>query len=102
MRRGRWSPGGVALTLLLAWLVAYPILIVAAEAANGTAVRDFVTRPGEWHALWASIWISVASVGLAAAAGVPLAFLFEGFDFPGRRVSAPWWHCQRSCRRSSA
>jgi iron(III) transport system permease protein len=86
MRRGRWSPGGVALTLLLAWLVAYPILIVAGEAANETAVRDFVTRPGEWHALWASIWISVASVGLAAAAGVPLAFLFEGFDFPGRRV----------------
>lgn len=86
MRHGRWSPGGVALTLLLAWLVAYPILIVAAEAAHGAAVRDFVTRPGEWHALWASIWISVASVGLAAAAGVPLAFLFEAFDFPGRRV----------------
>jgi iron(III) transport system permease protein len=28
----------------------------------------------------------VASVGLAAAAGVPLAFLFVGFEFPGRRV----------------
>ena len=49
-------------------------------------MRDFVTRPGEWRALWASLWISVASVVLAAAAGVPLAFLFEGFEFPGRRV----------------
>jgi len=86
MRRGPWSPSGVALTLLLAWLVAYPILIVAGEAANGAAVRAFLTRPGEWRALWASVWISVASVGLAAAAGVPLAFLFEGFEFPGRRV----------------
>ena len=86
MRRGAWSPSGVALTLLLAWLVGYPILIVGGEAANGAAVRAFLTRPGEWRALWASVWISVASVVLAAAAGVPLAFLFEGFEFPGRRV----------------
>jgi iron(III) transport system permease protein len=86
VRHGPWSPSGVALTLLLAWLVAYPILIVGAEAANGAAVRAFLTRPGEWRALWASVWISVASVVLAAAAGVPLAFLFEGFEFPGRRV----------------
>ena len=76
----------MAVTLLLAWLVVYPILIVAGEAANGAALRAFVTRPGEWRALWASVWISVASVGLAAALGVPLAFLFEGFEFPGRRV----------------
>jgi iron(III) transport system permease protein len=61
-------------------------MIVAGEAADGAAVRDFITRPGEWRALWASIWISVASVVLAAAAGVPLAFLFEGLEFPGRRV----------------
>ena len=86
MRRGGWGWSGVALALLLAWLVAYPIMIVAGEAADGAAVRDFITRPGEWRALWASIWISVASVVLAAVAGVPLAFLFEGLEFPGRRV----------------
>ena len=86
MSRGRWSPGGVALTLLLAWLVAYPILIVAGEAADRTAIAAFIDRPGEWRALWASLWISIASVALAAAIGVPLAFLFDGFEFPGRRV----------------
>jgi iron(III) transport system permease protein len=84
--RGVWSAGGIAVSLLLAWLVAYPILLVGREAVDSVAVREFITRPGEWHALWASIWISVASVVLAAAAGVPLAFLFEGFEFPGRRV----------------
>jgi ABC-type Fe3+ transport system permease subunit len=63
-------------TLLLAWLVIYPILIVGAEASNGVAIRAFLTRPGEWAALWASIWISLLSVILAAAIGVPLAFLF--------------------------
>jgi len=65
-----------AFTLLLAWLVLYPILLVVVEAARGDAVATFVSRSGEWSALWASIWISVASVALAAAIGIPLAFLF--------------------------
>ncbi len=83
-RRGELA--GIALTLLLAWLVVYPILIVALDAADGAALRAFVTRPGEWAALWASIWISLASVVLAAAIGIPLAFLFEWVDFPGRKT----------------
>jgi len=76
----------VGLALLLAWVVIYPILIVAADAADWTAVRAFLTRPGEWAALWASIWISLLSAVLAAAIGIPLAFLFEWFDFPGRKT----------------
>jgi iron(III) transport system permease protein len=77
---------GLALALLLAWLVAYPIIIVTADAASGDALREFARRPGEWAALWASLWISLASVALAALVGVPLAFLFEWFDFPGRKT----------------
>jgi len=75
-----------AFTLLLAWLVLYPILLVVVEAARGDAVATFVSRSGEWSALWASIWISVASVALAAAIGIPLAFLFEWLEFPGRKT----------------
>lgn len=85
-RRQRGELAGLGLTLLLAWLVLYPILVVAADAADTTLLRTFVSRPGEWKALWASIWISLASVALAAAIGVPLAFLFEWFDFPGRKT----------------
>jgi len=77
---------GVAMALLLAWLVAYPILIVAGDAVHSDALRAFVSRPGEWAALWASLWISLASVALAALIGVPLAFLFEWFEFPGRKA----------------
>jgi iron(III) transport system permease protein len=79
------------LALVLAWLVAYPLLIVFRESVHGPAgftldnFRRFVREPREWQALWASLWISVASVVLAAAIGVPLAFLFERNDFPGRR-----------------
>ncbi len=81
------NAAGLAMTLLLAWLVVYPILIVVLEAANGHgAWSEFFTRPGEWAALWARVWISLASVALAAAIGIPLAFLFEWFDFPGRRM----------------
>ena len=86
LRPKRSDLAAAALTLLLAWLVIYPILVVAADAAHPTALRDFLTRPGEWAALWASVWISLVSVILAAAIGIPLAFLFEWFDFPGRKT----------------
>ena len=77
---------GAALALVLAWLVLFPIVVVARDAADGNALRAFFGRGGEWAALWASVWISLVSVALAAAIGVPLAFLFEWFDFPGRKT----------------
>jgi iron(III) transport system permease protein len=87
MSRARWTLAiAIAMTVLLAWLVLYPIAVVGAEAAHATAWHDFLTRPGEWAALWASLWISLTSVVLAAAIGIPLAFLFEWFDFPGRKT----------------
>ena len=85
-------PRGIALTLLLAWLIVYPLGMVVVDAFRGPAgwtaqhVFTFVRTPEEWQALWGSLWISVASVIAAAAIGVPLAFVFERFDFPGRRI----------------
>ncbi len=84
MRR-KLSPGEVLLTLLLAWVIIYPLLIVGREAAAANW-RAMVREPTEWHALWNSLWISGASVGLSAIIGVPLAFVFERYDFPGRRI----------------
>lgn len=85
-------PRGVLLVIALAWLVAYPLLLVVLDAfrANGawtlTNVGAFSHDPREWEALWNSLWISFASVALAGAIGIPLAFVFERFDFPGRRI----------------
>lgn len=93
-RRGSLLGAGFALglALVLAWLVGYPLLITLGEALrdrHGWTLAGFVTfahRPDEWLALWRSLWISVVSVGLAGAVGVPLAFLFERTEFPGRRL----------------
>lgn len=86
IRRARSGPAGLALTLLLTWLVLYPIALLVLDGLHGDALRSFATRAGEWSALWASVWISLASVALAALVGVPLALLFEWFEFPGRKL----------------
>ena len=94
MTSPRARTGAVAgglLALLLAWLVCYPLLLTAREALGppGWSLKyfsQFFHRPDEWQALWGSLWISLATVVLSAAIGVPLAFLFERAVFPGRRA----------------
>jgi iron(III) transport system permease protein len=89
MRRQNFA--AALLAVLLLWLVGYPLLVTLAEALDAPRwtlrhFAEFARRPEEWLTLWASVWISLATVGLAAAIGVPLAFLFERREFPGRRV----------------
>jgi iron(III) transport system permease protein len=85
----------VAIAALLAWLVGYPLLTTLLEALGGpqgphgwtlAGFAEFFRRQDEWMALWRSLWISAASVVLAGLVGVPLAFLFERTEFPGRRL----------------
>ena len=89
MRPRRTGAAAPLLTLLLFWLVGYPLVLTAAEAFGAphwtlAHMLDFARRPAEWSALWASVWISAATVALAALIGVPLAFVFERNEFPGR------------------
>ncbi|MEA2600913.1 MAG: iron(III) transport system permease protein [Acidobacteriota bacterium] len=91
MKRSNLLPV-LLLAALLTWLVGYPLLMTLIEALGGPghwslgAFGEFFGRRDEWIALWRSLWISAASVVLAAVVGVPLAFLFERTEFPGRRV----------------
>ena len=83
-----------AVLLALAWLIVYPLGLVLRDAVHSSGgwtlayVRQFLRRPTEWEALWGSLWISVASVGLAGMIGIPLAVLVTRYDFPGRRMLA--------------
>jgi len=88
-RRGGWLAAG--LLVLLFWLVGYPLLLTFLEALGAPHFTlahfgEFARRPAEWQALWASLWISLLTVLFSAAIGVPLAFLFERAEFPGRRA----------------
>jgi iron(III) transport system permease protein len=81
-----------AVFALLIWAVVYPNLVVIAESVSddgGLTLRhylEFFRTPSELRALWASTWVSVGTVLLSALIGVPLAFLFARFEFPGRRT----------------
>ena len=92
MKRRRGLPLlTLALVILLFWLVGYPLVLTLLEALGAPQLTlahfaDFARRPAEWSALWASLWISFVTVCLSALIGVPLAFLFERTDFPGRRA----------------
>lgn len=84
-RRRIWST--LALAALLGWLVGYPLLATLIEALREPrAFLEVLARGDEWLTLWRSVWTSLASVGLAALVGVPLAFAFERSEFPGRRL----------------
>jgi iron(III) transport system permease protein len=77
---------------MLVWLIVYPLVLVLIEGFRGPEgwtldfVRLFLQQHNEAAALWGSLWISLVSVLLAAIIGIPLAFLFARFDFPGRRI----------------
>jgi iron(III) transport system permease protein len=91
-RDRRRQLAGAFILVLLLWLVVYPLLLVLVEGLHGPGgwtldfVRVFLHRPTEWRALWGSVWISLASVVLAALIGIPLALLFGRYDLPGGRV----------------
>ncbi len=93
MRHGRpprwllWPAFGILL-----WLVLYPQLFVLGDSVRVEGAfsldgyRTFFTSRAELEALWGSVWISLGSVLLSALVGIPLAFLFTRFDFPGRTI----------------
>jgi iron(III) transport system permease protein len=91
-RRHRAALLGGILLVLLIWLIVYPLVLVLIEGFRGPGgwtldfVRLFLQRRNEAQALWGSLWISLATVLLAGAIGIPLAFLFWRYDFPGRKI----------------
>src|SRR3990172_8368861 len=79
---------------ILLWLVLYPNLYLLVQSFLRTRhftlehYREFFTSPSQVQALGNSIWISAASVVLSALIGIPLAFLFTRYEFPGRQLFA--------------
>lgn len=80
--------------LVLVYGVIYPNLsVVATSLQRGGAwtlanYREVLSQSIVLEAIVNSIGLSIFTVLFCALVGVPLAFLFERFDFPGRRVFA--------------
>ncbi len=87
---------------VLLWLVFAPNVSLLWDSVHGPdgftlrAYRDFFFGKPEYaglpnielEALRNAVVVSVGSVLLSALLGIPLAFLFNGFDFPGRKTFA--------------
>jgi iron(III) transport system permease protein len=82
----------IPILLILFSYVLYPSLRTLWESFLRDGVftfenyRDFFTQESKSNleALWNSFYISVLSVILSALIGIPLAFIFNRYDFPGR------------------
>src|SRR5262245_46738284 len=90
--------GSVALFLLTALVIVYGVIY-----PNVSVVINSFQRAGSWtlanyreilsqgiviEAIVSSVGLSIGTVLLCALVGVPLAFLFERYTFPGRRLFA--------------
>ena len=97
----RWRRGGrpslalaAVVAAVLLYGVVYPNLsVVATSLSRGGAwtlanYADFFARRAALEATAASLGLSVLTVARCAGIGVPLAFLFERYEFPGRRIFA--------------
>lgn len=80
--------------LVLVYGVVYPNLSVVSaslqRAGSWTLANysEILSQPVVIEAIVSSLGLSIATVALCALVGVPLAFLFERFTFPGRRLFA--------------
>ena len=90
--RTKWAAALVLVVLL--WAVLYPNVFVLRDSlvADGAFsvehYQRFSQSNAELRALWNSVWISTISVLLSAIIGIPLAFFFARYDFPGRKLLA--------------
>jgi iron(III) transport system permease protein len=94
---------GVKPWTLALFLITAVVLIYGVIYPNLSVVISSFQRAGNWtlanyrellsqriviEAIVSSLGLSIGTVLLCALVGVPLAFLFERFDFPGRRIFA--------------
>ncbi len=76
--------------IFLAVFYFYPLLAIlrVSFAPEGrwtlAGVADTVRRPFFWQVLWFTTWQAAASAGLTLLVGMPLAYIFARYEFPGK------------------
>lgn len=78
--------------IFLAIFFFYPLARILQESliADGrldlVGVLDTLTAPFVWKVLWFTIWQAALSTLCTLLLGLPLAYLFSHFDFPGKTI----------------
>lgn len=83
----------IPISLVLIGYVLYPSIETIIESFKSQDAFSFKNyedffgskASANLEALWNSVWISILSVFFSALIGVPLAFIFNRYDFPGRK-----------------
>ncbi|NGP45458.1 iron ABC transporter permease [Bacillaceae bacterium SIJ1] len=83
----------IPIILVLAGYVLYPSVATLIESFQRQGAFSFINysdffgakAQANFEALWNSIYISLLSVLFSALIGVPLAYIFNRYDFPGRQ-----------------
>lgn len=76
--------------IFLAVFYLYPLLAILRVGVGGddfaAQAAAALTSAALWRLLWFTTWQAALSTALTVLAGLPLAFIFARFDFPGKRI----------------
>ncbi len=76
----------------LALFYFYPLITILTTSlapegqVNVAAALEVFTKPYFWRVLWFTLWLAVVSTILTLAVGMPGAYVFGRYDFPGKTV----------------
>ena len=86
-----WTLAAIPL-LFLAGFYFYPMAAIlrvsfTREGGPGTpGILDTLRQPFFWRVLWFTTWQAAVSTLLTLLAGMPLAYVFSHYDFPGKSI----------------
>jgi thiamine transport system permease protein len=89
--RSRWAGRSLYLLFLipLAFLLVFfffPLGTIFARSLSGEAIRKFVEQAYLLRVVWFTFWQAALSTLLTLAFGLPAAYLFATYDFPGKSL----------------
>ncbi|MEZ4711021.1 MAG: iron ABC transporter permease [Caldilineaceae bacterium] len=89
-----WQAGQLLLyslpLLFLALFFFYPLLAIlrtsfwGEQGTSWRAIGDLFIQPFLWQVLWFTCWQALVSTALTLLVGLPLAYLFAHYTFPGK------------------
>lgn len=83
------SPAHLIIFIPLLFLVAFffwPLLNILRLSVTAVGIEAVLVRPYFRHILWFTFWQAAVSTGLTLLAGLPAAYLFAHYTFPGRSL----------------